>query len=280
MAFNYRPILSFVLAAFMMPVAFAQESSASSNTSETQKSEPKVGGMISVSRSSSLYDFNDGTRRDGMDYMAMLNFKLNEKYSVRAQGGYSQDLKYAEAADFSDISVNISRAPIKMGKTLLMGFRLGAGVPTSKDSHIRQNLLTSVSTGLNILINPDRLAPGWEISGSLGFGRNIHQYETALDGRVNTQYSAIQGLAVSYGFESGLSLSANFSYRSTWSYQGVMRNAFEMSQEVGYQFNPKFALSFGHSNSGSALKPNGSEYNIQAFDDNNSIAYASTSLLF
>jgi hypothetical protein len=278
--FNIRLIVIFLMAAFAVPVAYAQQVSSLSESSDEKKSEPKVGGMINLSRSSSLYDFNDGSRRDGMDYMAMLNFKINEKYTVRAQGGYSQDLKYSEAADFSDISINISRSPSKMGKSILMGYRLGAGVPTSKDSHTRQNLLTSVTTGINLAIDPERLLPGLEISGSMGFGRNIHQYETALDGRVNTQYSAIQAVAVSYGLESGLSISGNFSYRSTWSYQGVMRNSFEMTQEIGYQINKNLALSIGHSNSGSALKPNGSEYNIEAFDDNNSIAYASTTLLF
>jgi len=278
--FNIRLIVIFLMAAFAVPVAYAQQVSSLSESSDEKKSEPKVGGMINLSRSSSLYDFNDGSRRDGMDYMAMLNFKINEKYTLRAQGGYSQDLKYSEAADFSDISINISRSPSKMGKSILMGYRLGAGVPTSKDSHSRQNLLTSLTTGINLAIDPERLLPGLEISGSMGFGRNIHQYETALDGRVNTQYSAIQAVAVSYGLESGLSISGNFSYRSTWSYQGVMRNSFEMTQEIGYQINKNLALSIGHLNSGSALKPNGSEYNIEAFDDNNSIAYASTTLLF
>jgi hypothetical protein len=278
--FNIRLIVIFLMAAFVVPVAYAQQVSSLSESSDEKKSEPKVGGMINLSRSSSLYDFNDGSRRDGMDYMAMLNFKINEKYTLRAQGGYSQDLKYSEAADFSDISINISRSPSKMGKSILMGYRLGAGVPTSKDSHSRQSLLTSLTTGINLAIDPERLLPGLEISGSMGLGRNIHQYETALDGRVNTQSSAIQAVAVSYGLESGLSISGNFSYRSTWSYQGVMRNSFEMTQEIGYQINKNLALSIGHSNSGSALKPNGSEYNIEAFDDNNSIAYASTTLLF
>ena len=239
MAIQARPLLLFFMLALLMPPVFAQDATPTNSTEAAKKSEPSVTGMVNVSRSSSLYDFEDGTRRDGMDYMALINFKLNEKYTVRTQGGYSQDLKYSEAADFSDLSVNLNRAPIKMGKIILMGFRIGTGIPTSKDSHIRQNLLASISTGVNIAINPERLLPGLEVGGSLGFGRNIHQFETALDGRVNTQYSATQAISVAYGFESGISLSAKFSYRSTWSYQGVMRNAFEMSQELGYQFNPK-----------------------------------------
>lgn len=283
MTFSLRPIIGFLITALLAGQVFANNATVTSSTTIVQQPK-KAGrlwsGFLNVSRSSSLYDFGDGSRRDGFDYMARLNLKINDEFSVRAQGGYSQDLKYPESNDFSDTSINLQRSPFEMGKTFLLGYRAGLGIPTSKDSHTRQNLLASVSGGLNIIVNPDRLMTGLEIAGSLGVGRNFHQFETALDGRVNTQQSATQSLSLSYGFESGVSVSADFMQRTTWSYQNVMRHSFEMSQDLSYQVNPTWAVSAGHSNSGSTLRPNGSDSNVQVFDDNNSVVYASTTVIF
>lgn len=280
MSVSIRPIIGFLSTILLATQVYANASVTSSASQPLQKDASSWSGFVNMSRSSSLYDFSDGTRRDGMDYMARLSLKINDTYSLRAQGGYSQDLKYPETNDFSDIAINLSRAPVLFGKTFLLGYRVGLGIPTSKDSHIRQNLLGSVSTGLNVLVNSDRLIPGLEISGALSLGRNFHQYETALDGRVNTQYSSTQSISIGYSFKSDISLSAEFMHRNTWSYQNIMRDSFEMSQEVGYQINPTWSVAAGHSNSGATLKPNGSDSNIQVVDDSNSVVYASTTLLF
>lgn len=282
MTFSIRPIIGILATLFLASQAFANASVTSSTTviQQPKKEGRSWSGFANVSRSSSLYDFQDGNRRDGVDVMARLNFKLSDKLSLRAQGGYSQDLKYPETSDFSDTSLSLQTAPAEMGSYVLLGYKLGMGIPTSKDSHTRQNLLGSVSTGMNIIVNPDRLITGLEIAGGIGFGKNFHQYETALDGRVNTSYSSTQSLSLSYSFESGLSLSADFMHRNTWSYQDVMRDSFEMSQELGYQISQTLAVAAGHSNSGSTLKPNGSDSNVQVFDDNNSVVYASATVIF
>ncbi len=284
MSIAIRPMLGIIATVLLASPAFANNNaSVTSSTMVVQptKKEGRIwSGFVNVSRSTSLYDFQDGTRKDGIDYMTRLNLKLSSDYSVRVQGGYSQDLNYPESNDFSDTSVNLQRAPKEVGQTFLIGYRVGTGIPTSKDSHTRQNLLGSLSTGLNVLINPDRLITGLEVAGGLSAGRNFHQYETALDGRVNTQYSSSQTLSLSYSFQSGISLSAEFIHRNTWSYENVMRTSFEMSQELGYQLNPTWALAVGHSNSGSTLKPNGSDSNIQVMDDNNSLVYGSFTAIF
>ncbi|WP_295899448.1 hypothetical protein [uncultured Bdellovibrio sp.] len=283
MSFAIRPLLGILATVLLAGPAFANNNASvtSSLVVQQPKKEGRLwSGYINVGRSASLYDFKDGSRKDGMDYALRFNLKASDNYTVRIQGGYSQDLKYPESDDFSDTSVSVIRSPFEMGSTFLLGYRIGAVVPTSKDSHVRQNLTTSVSTALNVIVNPDRLITGFDVSGSISAARNIHQYETALDGRVNTQYSSNQSLSLSYSWESGVSLSADFLHRNTWSYQNVMRDSFEMSQELGYQFNPTWAFAVGHTNSGSTLKPNGSDSNVQFIDENNSLVYASMTVIF
>lgn len=283
MSFAIRPLIGILATVLLAGPAFANNNASvtSSLVVQQPKKEGRLwSGYVNVSRSTSLVDFKDGSRRDGMDYSLRFNLKINDKFTARVQGGYSQDLKYPETNDWSDTSLSISRSPFELGTNFLIGYRVGLTAPTSKDSHTRQNLLTSVSSSLNVIVNPDRLITGLDLSGSISAARNIHQYETALDGRVNTQYSSNQSVSIAYSWESGASLSADFMHRNTWSYQNVMRDSFELSQELGYQFNPTWAVAVGHTNGGSTLRPNGSDSNVQIMDENNSLVYGSMTVIF
>ena len=254
-------------------------------TSAYNMQQPKKEGrrwslFFNANRSSSLVDFEDGTRKDQNNYLTRFTYKFTETYGMRLQGGYSQDLRYSENNDFSDASISLLRTPGKVSNNILLGYRVSAVAPTSKDSYKRQGLQTALSTALVGMINPDRLIPGLTVNASVSVGRNIHQYETALDGRVNNQYSSAQALSIGYGLKYGLSLSAEFVHKNAWSYQNVMRDSFEMSQELGFQFNPSFAVAIGHTNAGSSLRPNGNDSNVQIIDENTSTLYGSLTATF
>lgn len=286
MTFKLKPFLGiFLLSVCSSTPAWANNNNNATVTSAVVMQAPKKesriwSGFFNMSRSMNAIDQEDGNRLDGMDYMARLNLRINKDYAIRAQGGYSQDLKDSQNNDFSDTSVSFVRSAMPVGKTFLMNYRINSGLPTSKDSRIRQNLMGSLSGAVSFIVNPKRLQPGVDISASLSVGRNFHQYETALDGRVNTEWSSSQALSLGYNFSFGLSLTADFSHRNTWSYQNVMRDSFALSQEIGYQMNSSIAIAAGHSNSGSTLKPNGQDTNVQFFDDNSSIVYGSLTYIF
>lgn len=277
-----RPIFGLITAVLLANVAFANGSVNSSTTSiQRPKKEGRIwSGFFLLSRSTSLYDYQDGSRKDGMDYMLRTNFTLNSNYHIRLQGGYSQDLKYPENNDLSDTSLSLRRNPIPLNSTFLFSYRLSAGLPTSKDSSVRQSLIASAGVGGGLLINPDKLINGLELSLDASFGKNFHQYETALDGRVNTEYSSDQTVTINYSFRSGFYLLTYFTNRNAWSYQNVSKNAFIATQDIGYQFNPTWIFSVGHTNSGSTLKPNGKDTNIALFNDKDSLVYASTIVVF
>lgn len=254
-------------------------------TSAYNMQQPKKEGrrwslFFNANRSSSLVDFQDGTRKDENNYLTRFTYKFTETYGMRLQGGYSQDLRYSENNDFSDTSISFLRTPGKVSNNILLGYSVSALAPTSKDSHKRQGLQTALSTALIGAINPDRLIPGLTVTGSISLGRSIHQYETALDGKVNNQYSSGQALSIGYALKYGLSLSAEFIHKNAWSYQNVMRDSFEMSQELGFQFNPSFAVALGHTNAGSSLRPNGNDSNVQIVDEKASTLYGSLTATF
>lgn len=284
MSFCIRPIIGFLVTALMAATALANNNATVTSGTSVIQAPKKEGrrwsGFVNSSYSTNLVDHQDGSRGDYVDYMARFNLKLTNNYSLRVQGGYGQDLKYPENDDFTNTSVTLQRSPFALGKRLLTNWRVGAVAPTSKDAYKRQNMITALSTGGNLIVNPDYLIPGLELVGSLSLTRNFHQYETAINGTVNTQYSSSQGLSVSYSFNSGVSLSASFTHMNTWSYQNVMRDSFDFSQEIAYEINPTFSVAAGHTNSGSTLRANGTDSNVQIYDENNSIIYGSLTVVF
>jgi hypothetical protein len=53
-----------------------------------------------------------------------------------------------------------------------------------------------------------------------------------------------------------------------------------MSQELGYEISPLFAVAIGHTNAGSSLRPNGNDSNVQLVDENTSLIYGSLTVTF
>lgn len=271
-----RSILILLAICLTAPAMAADASKAKVKAEEASS----FSGLVNVSRSTSLYNFEDGTKKDGVEYGARLNYKISDKYATRAQIGYSQDLVDYENDDFSNLVINFFRTPSKFGNTFVAGYLLGLTLPTSKDASKAQSLQAGISAGLTAGINPEVLIKGLSISGAAVFARSFHRYETRLDGPVNIEYAANQSLSVGYDFASGISLSASFSYLSAWSYQGVMKNSFEINEEIGYQLHEHLAIAIGHTNGGSPLRANGTDSAIEVLNENESIVYASLTALF
>lgn len=261
---------------------------------EKPDSEPLVGIALQVSRSTSLYDHQDGTRGDSMDYLAMPHMKLSFG-SVKAKIVYSQNLREngntydgtAGASDWGDVGVTFAKNPYKWMWShpymiTLTPFVSGV-IPASQNSLKRDELKTAISTGISFGIVPDGIAPqsdgAWSFAIGLTAGRNIHSYETDINGKILNRYSSNQTLNFSYNYKD-FSFGIEFINKSRWTYQGGVRNAFEHSQEVGYNFNESVSFAIGHSNGGNALKANGVDSNLELVNENDSSVYATLGLSF
>lgn len=241
---------------------------------------PMVSGFVQASRSTSLYDFQDGTRQDGMDYSARLNINFTKIHLIRIDAGYTQNINNPESSDWNDTSISFRKTPTLMSWPILLGYSVGAVIPTSKDSNTRQNSQGSATASVTAALNPSVLMAGFGVTGILSFARNFHQYETDINGKVLNQYSSSQTLALSYEWPVGISISATLVHRNALTYQNNIRESFEISEELGYEINKTFSVAVGHTNSGNALKANGVDSNIQLMDENSSMVYASGTMSF
>lgn len=283
MIWNLKPLITAFLLSFAASSALANSTilNAQIGGQKPKKDNRLWSGFLNMSASTGLYDFEDGTRYDGISYMGRLNFKTGAYSNINMQGGYATSVQYPERNDFTDTTVAFQKLPTPVNSFLSLGYRLGVGLPSSKDSRVRQNLMMSTSASLSFLINSSYL-PSKRMSLFLvsSAGKNIHEYDTDINGNVNMSHSANQMIALGYGITDRMAFSFNMTYRARWSYQNVMREAFDLSQELSYAVARSISLAVGHSNSGSILAANGQDSNVKLMNENSSIVYASGTYIF
>lgn len=265
---------------------------------QTEKDEassaPQFGIAMQISRSTSLYDHQDASRSDGVDYLVMPQMAFGFG-SVKAKIVYSQNLHEdgntydgtPSASDLGDIAVTFAKTPYKWlwsapYVTTLTPFA-SAVIPASKNSTKRDELKTALSVGASFGIIPDGIAPAkdgaWSFAIGLTAGRNFHSYETDINGKVLNRYSSNQTLNLGYSYKD-FSFGIEFINKSRWTYEGNVRNAYEHSEEIGYNINDNFNVAIGHSNGGSGLKANGVDSNLELVNENDSSVYATLGLSF
>ncbi len=250
----------------------------------TKEIEPDyaLSATVEISRGTGLYDFQDGTRSDGLDVLLnpalktpIGSFSLKETYSKNLRDDY--DIK----AGFSDAAVTYG-----FGKTdwdwsapyvLTMSPSITVIIPISEISVKKNQLQTALAGGLSFGIRPDELGAkhngAWDVSIAVTAGRSFHTYEEDINGGVLNKYSSNQSVSIGYAI-SDFSFSLNYTNRSRWTYQGNIKQSFVLAQEISYSINDHFKIAAGLTNdAGSILKANGFESNVQIIDENNSAVY-------
>ncbi len=246
------------------------------------ESDYKFSTTVEVSRSTSLYDFHDGSRSDGLDLLFAPSVKTPVgNFSIKES--YSKNLRDDQATSngFSDLSVGYSyksydwewSAPYVLTLRPSVSFV----IPISDISVKKNQLQTAVSGGMTFGLRPDGLgekeAGAWNVSVGLTAGRSFHTYEEDINGAVLNKYSSNQTLSLGYTI-SDFSFSFEYTNRSRWTYQNNIKQSFVITQELSYAVNDHFYTTIGHSNDASSvLKANGFESNIQIIDENNSGVY-------
>ena len=225
-----------------------------------------------IAQTSNLYDYHDGTRQDSADLLGLFSYKINKTYSLVSAVSYSQDLKTPESSDFGDLPVTLAHSPWIISKTFSLSQSATLLLPASKDSSKRVGMQFGIGTGISLSVNDGILIPGLSIKSGLSLSRLFDKYETALDGRVNTEYSAKQTISSTYSYKK-FSASIEFVHKNALSYQGSLKEGFEHTEELGYSMNDQISFALGHTLAGSALKANGSDSNVSLINDNDSKVY-------
>ncbi len=238
---------------------------------------------MSISRSTNLIDFQDGSRSDSLDYSLAPSMKTSFG-TFAAALAYSQNLRdqYSRtASDWSDIPVSFSFKPkvFKLAdRDAKISYSLSAVIPMSQYSVKKDQLQTAISGKLGFSLS-EADGSGFGIVSGISLGRNFHAFEEDINGNVLNQYSSNQNLGMSYTI-GDWSLSADFVNRTSMTYARNIKSSFEISEELGYSLNSNITFALGHTNAGSTLKPNAADSNVELYNENTSIVYATMSLAY
>lgn len=282
-AFAEETTISVASSAPAAAPASAQTATQTLTTKPAKKIEttPAYGIAAIISRSISLIDHQDGSKSDSADILLSpsVKFSTGRLYAFLT---YSQDLRdeYAEN-DIGDIPVNFMLKPSTFnwvnGYETSVSYLLTAVAPASKTSTKKDQLQTAISGRIGLAFEPKD--GGFFAATTLSAGRNFHAYEEDINGNVLNQYSSNQQLKLGYTLDNW-TISADYTHKTRWTYRGNVKASFELTEELEYTINKNYAVAVGHTNSGSALKPNGTDSNIDVFNENNSVVYMSLSLSY
>lgn len=247
-----------------------------------------ISGSFDTIRSTSLYDLNNGSKYDGMDYVGSLIWTLPWESSLATKVSFTQILSPTEndTTVLNDTHISYSQKKFKLiendlAVNLAWNPTVTALIPLSKQSKEVEQLNTAVigSASMTMDAGGRTALHGFSAKFSVSFGQNFHQFETDQNGSILNKYSSNQTLALKYKIKDW-ALSTTYINKVRWPYAGDVRNSFEFSQDVGYTFQKTWAVSLGHTNSGATLKPNGSDSNVALVDEENSRVYIGLSYGF
>lgn len=232
---------------------------------------------LSISRSTNLVDYQDGSRGDSIDY----SFKPSMKTSFgsfASSVAYSQNLRdqySTTASGWSDIPLIFSFKPktfLWLERNARLQYSATAVIPVSQYSVKKDQLQTALSGKIGFSLMPTD-GNGFGIVTGISLGRSFHSFEEDINGNVLNQYSSNQNAGISYAFNDW-SFSTDFVNRTRWTYKNSVKSSFEISEEIGYSINPNFLAAIGHTNAGATLKANGADSNVDLYNENTSIVYA------
>jgi len=235
--------------------------------------------VASVGRSNSLYVTGNNEDSASDDFMLAPSYAFNKDYSLSAVLAASQDLKEQQFV------MTLARLSLKRysGVDLLNHRvkwipRISLSLPVNPAEQAA-SLQAGTTLGSRFELSPDyliskKLGLAFDISGS----RNFHTYDTAADGHVNTEYSTIQGVEVSWSFTDAISITTLFNHYDLYSYQGVASDFFSHNEEIDYQASKHYIFAVGHSWGNPFVPsrtPDGQDLQLNLLDSQNSFVYAS-----
>jgi hypothetical protein len=238
-------------------------------------------GGVSLSQARNMINFKDGNYGESQSASIKVSARLSDNWTLSGATAVNNNPNDTEdkSNGISDPSISISHKSTPITDTFKGGYSLSAVIPVSEYTTQYQNLQGILGASYRIGFQKDILANGLEIGFGLGGNRFFHRYQTDVAGTVLNEYSLRESFSASYELGK-FSFSFDFSHRHGWTYFGNVKQIYEASEEVSYSVSKNWGLSLGHTNSESWLRPNGQDSNFKLINENSSIVYVSTAVMF
>lgn len=219
---------------------------------------------ISLSSESTLHRYDDYEKEDGMSLKLAPAYKLSNTWSLGSEilafqeftkekrYGFDQTLVFAKHKNAINSNFDFTQS----------GFAI---LPTDRETSEKQTFLGAVVASLDLEFKEISIFSKLNFSQSLK--RNIHEFSQDADGKFNTEYSTTSNISTEIPLSESFGLSAGFKYITAWAYEGGQSYSYKNFIDLGYSPTKTTSLDISISNEGNALKPNGTDSNIEILND-------------
>jgi hypothetical protein len=253
-------------AVFLLFIAFGAQAAGQSATNTvnttTQLKPSRLSIPLSLESAGTLHQQDAYEKQDGLSISISPSYKISNSLTAISELSAYKDLKGDQPSGLGIWLAGLSRSQ-KLQKNLNWTQGLIALLPTDsklrEDTSYNGSLLASTGLVFSELF--------FESSASikLTYKRNLHEYSQTNTGKANIRESLGGSLTEKLNFMSVLGYTTAFSYINNQSF------SFMTSIGLSYQAQKKTSLHLAVSNEGNALKPNGTDSNIEFFNNQSSI---------
>lgn len=259
--------------------SFAQStetSSAAVGTSTVQitpdkKAEDKAFTLSSyIELSESIAKDEVSAKENSLALQIAPSYKWNELLTSAGEIVINKDNFGQHETTVSDLKLSLAIKGFKISDTLTTKHSLGTVVPVSEKSVKRDKLQGNISITNGIEYKNTFFTATYK----LGLSQNFHEYNINAENSPNIKYRISQILDLVIPITEKFNISASGIYKIGYTYRDFNRYAFGIDLDLNYDFTPNFSSNIGTSNEGDALKANGLDSNINAYDAKSSVVRA------
>ncbi len=195
-------------------------------------------------------------------------YKINETFKASGKITINQDNYAQHETTASDGTLSLAINGFKLSEHLKTTHSLGTIIPVSEKSVKTDRLQGSISARNGIKYSSDY----FDLSYKLGLTRFFHEFKQNAEGSPNIQYRLSQLIELKAPiFTEKLAITTSLDYRIGRTYRDFERFGFIYDADLNYDLTDKLSANIGTTNDGSALKYNGVDSNIQAYNENTSV---------
>jgi hypothetical protein len=241
------------------------------------KTKKKLGFEVSVKSQSSLESPSDPNHEAESSVWLSPNYQITPDLKASALLVYFRDHQNAaEPNRISNLKLVLSGFKARLSKTLALTPAIAGRLPTNREARSDDTFQGSVGIEPKLSFE----SGAWLANYRLAIVRNIHELTLDRNGEANLQYTVSNLLNLGYKISKRVSILVSGEAIVGRTYRDFERNKFEIYEEINFAVSDALSFDLGHSNSGSALKPNLRDSNVAVYSDQSSVIYGSINYVY
>lgn len=201
-------------------------------------------------------------------------YKINDTFTVGAKSIFTYNNYGPKDSTLSNTLISLGIKGYKFNESFVTNHSLSTTLVTNKESQEVDRLRAGFGISNGLIFTSSLIDAEYK----LGLSKNIHEYNFNAEGKANIEYRISNSLEVKFPITQKFYLSSLGIYRIGYTYQKFQRYSYEWHSDLNFDATEKLSFNLGISNDGSALKANGVDSNISAFDENTSSVRAGVSM--